>query len=85
MIRLTEEVMGEIQKRGCAPLESFVFGIRLQMWPLFQKAMTDQVEALKKVAEGASGGYFRRAVTTTDASVSNVSPLLVNLQPIVDR
>ncbi|KAI0053019.1 vacuolar sorting protein [Auriscalpium vulgare] len=79
MIRLTEEVMGEIQKRGCAPLESFVFGIRLQMWPLFQKAMTDQVEALKKIAEGASGGYFRRAVTTSDTSVSNICSRYVAL------
>ncbi|KAI0068809.1 vacuolar sorting protein [Artomyces pyxidatus] len=79
MIRLTEEVMIEIQKRGCSPLETFVFGIRLQMWPLFQKAMTDQVEALKKLAEGASGGYFRRAVTTSDTSVSNICTRYVGL------
>lgn len=72
MIRLTESVMLEVQKRGCSPLESFVFGLRLQMWPLFQKAMSDQVDALKKLAEGAGGGYFRRAVETTDASVSNI-------------
>lgn len=72
MIRLTESVMLEVQKRGCSPLESFVFGLRLQMWPLFQKAMSDQVDALKKLAEGAGGGYFRRAVETTDASVNNV-------------
>ncbi|ETW83870.1 hypothetical protein HETIRDRAFT_155219 [Heterobasidion irregulare TC 32-1] len=72
MIRLTESVMLEVQKRGCSPLESFVFGLRLQMWPLFQKAMSDQVDALKKLAEGAGGGYFRRAVETTDASVNNI-------------
>jgi len=71
MIRLTEEVMGEIQKRGCQPLETFVFGLRLQMWPLFQKSMTDQIEGLKKAAEGAGGGsYFRRTTTTTDAAIS---------------
>jgi hypothetical protein len=73
MIRLTEEVMGEIQKRGCQPLETFVFGLRLQMWPLFQRAMTDQIEGLKKVAEGAAGGsYFRRATTTSDAAIAAV-------------
>ena len=72
MIRLTEEVMGEIQKRGCQPLETFVFGLRLLMWPLFQKAMTDQIEGLKKVAEGAGGGYFRRTTTTTDATITTV-------------
>ena len=73
MIRLTEEVMGEIQKRGCQPLESFVFGLRLQMWPLFQKAMTEQIEGLKKAAEGAGGGYFRRATTISDAAITTVS------------
>lgn len=67
--------MGEIQKRGCQPLETFVFGLRLQMWPLFQKAMTDQIEGLKKAAEGAgAGGYFRRASTTSDATIATVSP-----------
>jgi hypothetical protein len=75
MIRLTEEVMGEIQKRGCQPLETFVFGLRLQMWPLFQKAMTDQIDGLKKVTEGAGGGsYFRRATATSDAAIAVVSP-----------
>jgi vacuolar protein sorting-associated protein 52 len=73
MIRLIEEVMAEVQRRGCPPFESFVFGLRLQMWPLFQKAMTDQVEALKRLAEGASGSYFRRGTTTTDASISLVN------------
>jgi len=34
--------------------------------------MTDQIEALKKVAEGASGGYFRRTITTSDASVTTI-------------
>ena len=65
--------MGEIQKRGCQPLEFFVFGLRLQMWPLFQRAMTDHVEGLKKAAEGAGGGYFRRAATTSDGAIATVS------------
>jgi hypothetical protein len=74
MIRLTEDVMAEIQKRACPPAESFVFGLRLKMWPVFQKAMTEHVDALKKLAEGASTGYFSRAVATTDAVVSTVRP-----------
>ena len=73
MIRLTEEVMGEVQKRGCQPLETFLFGLRLQMWPLFQKAMTVQIEGVKNVAEGAAGSYFRRATTTSDATIATVS------------
>ncbi len=35
--------------------------------------MTDQIEGLKKVAEGAGGGYFRRATTTSDAVITTVS------------
>lgn len=72
MIRLTEEVMSEVQKRVCQPLETFLFGLRLQMWPLFQKAMTAQIEGLKNVAEGAAGGYFRRATTTSDATITTI-------------
>ncbi|KAJ7781086.1 vacuolar sorting protein [Mycena metata] len=72
MIRLTEDVMTEIQKRACPPAESFIFGLRLKMWPVFQKAMSEHVEALKKLAEGASTGYFSRAVATTDIIVANV-------------
>ncbi|KAJ7129514.1 Sac2 family-domain-containing protein [Mycena epipterygia] len=72
MIRLTEDVMAEIQRRACPPAESFIFGLRLKMWPVFQKAMTEHVDALKKLAEGASTGYFSRAVATTDTVVSNI-------------
>jgi hypothetical protein len=70
MIRLTEDVIAEVQKRGCPPLESFIFGIRLQMWPVFQKAMSEHVKALKTLADGATSSYFSRTTTTTDASVS---------------
>jgi len=72
MIRLTEDVMAEVQKRACPPAESFIFSLRLKMWPVFQKVMTEHVEALKKLAEGASAGYFSRAVATTDAVVSSI-------------
>jgi len=72
MIRLTEDVIAEVQKRGCPPMESYVFGLRLQMWPVFQKAMTEHVEALKKLAEGASSGYFSRTAATTDVLVSSI-------------
>jgi hypothetical protein len=71
IIRLTEDVMTEVQKRACPPAESFIFTLRLKMWPVFQKAMTEHVDALKKLAEGASAGYFSRAVATTDVLVSN--------------
>jgi hypothetical protein len=79
MIRLTEEVLNEVQKRGCAPLETFIFAIRMKMWPVFQKVMSDHVDQLKKYVEGASsasiGGFFGKGVVTTDASVAMVRTL----------
>ena len=72
MIRLTEEVVTEIQKRRCSPAENFIFSVRLQMWPIFQKAMHEHVESLKRVAEGTSTGYFSRASPITDATVAKV-------------
>lgn len=91
MIRLTEDVVNEVQKRGCAPLENFVFAIRIKMWPVFQKAMSDHVEQLKKYAEGASagtvGGFFGRGVVTTDSSVVAVSclPSLLSIPCLMGR
>ncbi|KAJ7228512.1 vacuolar sorting protein [Mycena pura] len=79
IIRLTEAVMGEIQKRACPPAESFIFGLRLKMWPVFQKVMSEQVDALKKLADGASAGYFSRAAATTDSVVSNICKRYVAL------
>lgn len=73
MIRLTEDVILEVQKRNCPPVEFFVFSLRLQMWPVFQKSMGEHIDALKKLADGASSGYFSRAATTSDTSVTDVS------------
>ena len=79
MIRLTEDVVNETQRRGCAPLETVLFTVRLQMWPTFQKVMSEHVEQLKKYTDGVSagsgsvGGFFGRGVSTTDASVATVS------------
>ncbi|KAG8743361.1 hypothetical protein FRC10_012165 [Ceratobasidium sp. 414] len=61
IIRLTENVYIEASKRGCRPLETFLLGQRLTMWPLFQKDMGAQVESLKKLAENAVGGYLSRS------------------------
>jgi hypothetical protein len=74
MIRLMKDIITEVQKRHCPPLESFLFGLLLQMWPIFQKAMSENIEVVKKLAEGAGGGYFSRSTPSTDATVSIVSP-----------
>ncbi|KAF9464409.1 vacuolar sorting protein [Collybia nuda] len=72
MIRLMEDVVLEVQKRNCPPVEFFVFGLRLQMWPVFQKAMAENIDALKKLAEGTGSGYFSRAAIITNHSVTNI-------------
>lgn len=74
MIRCTEDVVAEIDTRGCPPGVSFVFSVALQMWPIFQKAMTDHIDSLKKLAAGGSSGYFGRSTSLTDASVATVRP-----------
>jgi hypothetical protein len=76
IIRLMEDIMTEVQQRACPPAETFIFTLRLKMWPVFQKAMTEHIGMLKKLAEGMSTGYFSRAVATTDVLVSNVCTLV---------
>jgi len=72
MIRLTEAVITEVQKRDCPPLENFLFAMRLQLWPAFQKIMSEHCDTLRKLAEGGTTSYFNRAASTTDTSVANV-------------
>jgi vacuolar protein sorting-associated protein 52 len=72
MIRLVEDVIGDVQRRACGPLESFLFGIRLQMWPVFQKAMHENIEAIRKIASSGNIGFFSKGPSTTDASVIDV-------------
>jgi hypothetical protein len=73
MIRLTEAVVEEVQKRGTAPLETFIFSLRLSMWPVFQKAITTHIEEVHNLADGATGGYFTKATVITESSVSQIS------------
>lgn len=80
MIRLSEDVVAEIQMRGCVPLESFVFGIRLQMWPVFQKSMTENLNALKKLADGGGGGsgLFASRSSISETHIVNVRFLILS-------
>lgn len=72
MVRLTEAVIAEVQKRQCFPLETFFFTMRLQLWPVFQKVVSEHCDSLKKLSERPSG-YFSKASVTTDSSVINAS------------
>ncbi|KAI0092077.1 Vps52-domain-containing protein [Irpex rosettiformis] len=75
IIRLTEDVMLEVQKRGCTPLETFIFTTRLKMWPVWQKGMADHIDGVRRLAEGSSsttlGAMFRKTAIT-DAAVKSI-------------
>ncbi|THV08393.1 vacuolar sorting protein [Dendrothele bispora CBS 962.96] len=79
MIRLTERVLAEVENRECPPGITFLFGIRLQLWPVFQKLMNENIEAVKRVAEGSGSGYFSRAVTIAEGTVKHLCNRYVTL------
>lgn len=81
MIRLTEDVVEEIENRNCPPVASALYTIRMLMWPVFQKAMTEHTEAVKRLAEGG-GGYLRRASSVSQATVLKVRELLDDNQRV---
>jgi hypothetical protein len=60
MIRLNEAAYAEVGKRGCGPMETFLLGIRMSLWPLFQTEMGAHVESLKKLADSAAGTLLSR-------------------------
>ncbi|KAG6333668.1 hypothetical protein ID866_5426 [Astraeus odoratus] len=71
VVRLTEAVVAEVQRRQCSPLETFLFTVRLELWPVFQRIMSEHCDSLKKLSEKPSG-YFAKTNATTDVMVSNI-------------
>lgn len=72
MVRMNEVALAEAQKRDCTPLETFLLGLRLTMWPIFQKEMNAQVESLKKLVDGAGSGYLSRGMVLKDSWIQLV-------------
>lgn len=70
-----ENLLAEVQTRGCVTLESWLFGLRMQFWPVFQKLMTEHVSSLSKLAEAGTGGLFRRAAAPSDELIRIVRVL----------
>ena len=62
MTRLNDTLIDQLigkDKEGSCPtqgMESHLIGIRLQLWPLFQKEMGTNVDSIKKLSEGTSSG-----------------------------
>ncbi|KAH8118383.1 Vps52-domain-containing protein [Phellopilus nigrolimitatus] len=79
MIRMMENTLAEVQTRGCAPLETWLFGLRMQFWPVFQKQMSEHVASLSKLSESTTGGYFRRAVGPSDTVVQAVANRYISI------
>lgn len=58
MIRLNDAVFDSLITQSKCPtsqLESHLVGLKLQLWPLFQKDLDSQIDAMKKLAETAKG------------------------------
>lgn len=60
MIRLNEAAYQEVCRRSCGPMETFLVGVRMSLWPLFQSEMSAHVESLKTLADSATGSMFAR-------------------------
>ena len=80
MIRLNDALLEELTSRSTTPLEAFVFSQRMTLWPTFQKAISANVDSLKKVADtaGAGAGVFGALgakSTVKDVTVEAVSRL----------
>jgi len=82
MVRLTEAVIAEVQGRQCSPLETFFFTMRLQLWPVFQKVISEHCDSLKKLSE-RPGGYFSKAPVTTDMLVTNASIKMLTYSQLI--
>lgn len=81
MIRLNDAVFDELITQSKCPtsqLESHLVGLKLQLWPLFQKDLDNQIEAMKKMAESAKGStgvasVFGNRAGVKDAAVQDAS------------
>jgi vacuolar protein sorting-associated protein 52 len=74
MIRINDAALRESEVRQCGPMETFCLGVRMVLWPVFQKGMDSQVTALKKFADSASGGILSKG-HVKDTNVQSVRPL----------
>lgn len=71
MIRLNEAAFGEVELRRCPPLETFLLGLRMSMWPAFQKEMSAHVDSLKALADSTAGSFLTRG-NVRDSNVQTV-------------
>lgn len=90
MIRLNDELATQLlgdDKNGTCPaaaMESHIIGLRLQLWPLFQKEMGLQVDSVKHLADsggssGMAGLLGGRSAGIKDSALANVTKKYADL------
>lgn len=66
MIRLNDRLIHTAELRGAIPLMGYFTQWKMQLWPAYRRAMDQQVESLKALADQAEGkglaGYIGKAV-----------------------
>jgi hypothetical protein len=78
MIRLNDAIYRHLVTDALCPaaeMESYLIGVRLQLWPLFNRDLNAQLEAVRKLtaaATGSSGLFGAKASSVKDAMVQKV-------------
>jgi hypothetical protein len=66
MIRLNDRLLAQAEQRGTIPMEGYLQGQKMALWPLYRKEMDAHVDSLKKLADEAEGkglsGFMGRGV-----------------------
>jgi hypothetical protein len=77
---LSEQLLGSGKDGACpaAAMEAYIIGLRMQLWPLFQKEMGNQVDSVKKLVDssgsyGMAGLLGGRSSGIKDSGVANVT------------
>lgn len=75
VIRLNDHLIATAESRGALPLISYLTGWKLQLWPVYRKAMDAHIESLKRLADEADAkglaSYMSKGVK--DATVHAVA------------
>ncbi|KAK4704423.1 vacuolar protein sorting-associated protein 52, partial [Phenoliferia sp. Uapishka_3] len=75
MVRLHEAVVASLVDGGrCPPMESFLIGVRMALWPTFSKVMNVQIDSVRKINGAGTSvvGAFTKAIGATTVKDSAV-------------
>lgn len=72
-VRLNQHFAFELQRRKVPPMEGYIFGNTMLLWPRFQMAMDMHSESLRRAAASLPGRPAGSALSLTSSSSSNQS------------